>query len=138
MISLDAVRAKLPPAFRERAYNYVGATVVVLGAWGLADQNKAATIAQLVLAAVTLGFAVLYSTNTLRAALYGVLAAAQPVAALWAFGSADKWAAVLAMAAAVLGTQTASGRTPAAYDSPARHAALTGDSFGVVRGGYRG
>lgn len=113
---LAGVRRWILPEYRERFYNTVGAAVVLLGSYGLVDGNTAATVAQLVLAAAALLFAILYSTSELRTAIYGVLAAAQAVAALWHIGSGPKWAAILSIAAAVLGTQIASGRTPAPYN----------------------
>ncbi len=113
---LDPVRSVIRPEYRERAYNLVGAAVVVLGSFGLVDGNAAATVAQLVLALLALLFAILYSTSQLRVALYGVLVSVQAVAALWSIGNDAKWAGVLAMAAAVLGTQVAAARTPAPYD----------------------
>ena len=76
------MRRWVRPEYREKAYNVVGALVVVLGSWGVVDGTTAATIAQLVLAVVALLFAILYSTSQLRVALYGVLAATQAAAAL--------------------------------------------------------
>lgn len=120
-------RRWLRPEYREKFYNVTGAAVVLLGGFGVVDQNAAATVAQLVLAVVALLFAILYSTSQLRLALYGVLAAASAVAALWSLGSDATWAAVLSIAAAVLGTQVAAARTPAPYDivpaTVARHSA---------------
>lgn len=116
MSALDSIRAVVKPEYREKFYNLVGAAVALLGAFGLAGDNTAATVAQLVLAAAALLFAILYSTSTVRTALYGVLAAAQAVAALYSIGNDATWAGVLSIAAAVLGTQVAAGRTPAPYD----------------------
>lgn len=113
---LDPVRSVLRPEYREKFYNTVGAAVVVLGGWGLVDNNTAATVAQLVLALGALVFAILYTTSELRVALYGLLVAVQAVAALWSIGNDATWAGVVSMAAAVLGTQVAAGRTPAPYD----------------------
>lgn len=114
--ALAWIRRWVRPEYREKAYNLVGAAVVVLGSFGMVDSNAAATLAQLVLALVALVFAILYSTSQLRVALYGVLVAAQATAALWSLGNDAKWAAILSMAAAVLGTQVAAARTPAPYD----------------------
>lgn len=125
---LDPVRSVIKPEYRERIYNAVGATVVVLGSVGLVDGNVAATVAQIALATVTLGFAILYSTSEIRSALYLLLAAVQAAFAFWSIGNAADWAGVLSIAAAVLGTQIASGRTPAPYDLPRRF------GVGTVRG----
>lgn len=114
---LDRVRAAVPPVWRERLYNGVGVAVTVLGGLGVVDDNAAAVVAQLVLAVVTLAFAVLHSTSSVRTAVYLVLAATQGVLGLWSLGDGPVWSAVLSIAAAVLGTQIASGRTPAPYDN---------------------
>ena len=110
--ALDRVRGVVKPEWRERIYDTVGAGVVVLGGWGLVDEADGAVIAQVILAAVALLFAILHSTSGIRTALYGLLVAVQALAGLWSIGTDAQWAGVLAMAAAVLGTQVAAGRTP--------------------------
>lgn len=110
--AIDWARSVVRPEWRERIYDAVGVVVVLLGSWGLVDDQAAATLAQVVLALVALLFAMLHATSEVRIALYGLLAAAQAVAALFAIGTDAQWAAVLAMAAAVLGTQVAAGNTP--------------------------
>lgn len=110
--AIDWARSVVRPEWRERIYDAVGVVVVLLGSWGLVDDQVAATLAQMVLAMVALLFAMLHATSEVRIALYGLLGAAQAVAGLFAIGTDAQWAAVLAMAAAVLGTQVAAGNTP--------------------------
>lgn len=128
---LDPVRSVLRPEYRQQVYNLVGVAVVVLGGYGVVDNNTASTVAQLVLALTALLFAVLYSTSELRVALYGTLVAVQAVAALWSIGNDATWAGIVSIAAAVLGTQVASGRTPIPMrftdEFDRSHSALGGD-----------
>ena len=109
---LTGAREIVKPEWRERIYDTVGAAVVVLGSWGLVDEADAAVYAQVILACVALLFAILHSTSNIRTTLYGLLGAVQALAAFYSIGTDAQWAGVLAMAAAVLGTQVAAGRTP--------------------------
>lgn len=117
-LTIDRVRGWFPPGLREKAYNIAGTAVVALGAWGVIHDSSVAAYSQLAVATVTLLFAILYSTDNLRTALYSTLLAVQGAALVYSVGSNESWAAILSIAAAVLGTQTASGRTPAPYDVP--------------------
>lgn len=133
--ALDRLREFVRPEWRERIYDTVGAAVVLLGGWGLVDQADGAVIAQVILAAVALLFAILHSTSGIRTALYGLLVAVQAVFGLWSIGTDAQWAGVLAIAAAVLGTQVAAGRTPILDNARAAIQRVTaGSAVGITTG----
>lgn len=115
---LDPLRSVIRPEWRERIYVGIGATSVVLGSLGY-EGNTAAAISQIALAAVGLIFALLHTTSELRAALYAVVLALQAACGLWSIGNDATWAAVVAVAASVLGMSVAAAKAPVPYDVPA-------------------
>jgi hypothetical protein len=113
---LDPIRSAIPATVREKWYVTSGAIITFLVGWKLLDQSTASAWTQLAIATITLFFAVLYSTSTLRTALYGVLLAVQALAQVYGILSGSQWAAIVALAATLLGTATAAAKTPTTID----------------------
>lgn len=113
---LDPIRSAIPATVREKWYVTSGAFITFLVGWKLLDESTAAAWTQLAVATITLFFAVLYSRSTLRTALYGILLAVQGVAQLYGILSGSQWAAIIALAATLLGTATAAAKTPTVVD----------------------
>jgi hypothetical protein len=108
---LTKIRSVIPASARERWYVVSGALVTFLASWGLLEASTAPAWIGLVTATITLLFAVLYSTSTVRTALYSVLLAVQGVAGLYSILGESQWAAIVALAAVLLGTGTAAAKT---------------------------
>ena len=113
---LDPIRSAIRPEWREKIYIAIGGSAVVLGSMGY-DGNTTATICQLLLAGVGLIFALLYTTSQLRAALYTAALAVQAAFALWSVGNDATWAAIISVAASVLGMGVAAAKTPTLPDA---------------------
>lgn len=116
MAVLDTLRGLVPAGAREQVYTVVSAGVALFAGLGFITQGAAGLWVPAALAAVTLLFAVLHSTSTIRTAVYALLAAAAPLAVWYSVGTSTQWAAVLAFAGAALGLTKAAGRTPAVVD----------------------
>lgn len=109
---LAKLRAVLPPEARERLYVLVAPIVALLASVGLLDASMAAQWSALVVSFVTLLFALLHSTSTLRTALYGVLAAVAPIAQVFGILTGQQWASILFIVATLLGVATAAAKAP--------------------------
>ncbi|MGB7364315.1 MAG: hypothetical protein WA931_14890 [Rhodococcus sp. (in: high G+C Gram-positive bacteria)] len=113
---LDPIRSSVPAAWRERVYVVVSAVVPVLGALSIVDDNAASAWTAAATSFVTLFFAVLYSSSTVRTALYSFLGAAAAVAQIYGFTQGATWAQYAAIAVSVLGTSLAAAKTPTVVD----------------------
>lgn len=113
---LDPIRSAIPATLREKWYVTSGAIVTFLVGWKVLDETTAAAWTAFAVATITLFFAALYSTSTLRTALYGVLLAVQALAQVYGILSGSQWAAIVALAATLLGTATAAAKTPTIID----------------------
>ena len=69
MSMLDTVRAAVPAAARERLYVIAAAAVTLLASWGVIEVTTVPAWVALAASVVTLAFAILHSTSTLRTAL---------------------------------------------------------------------
>lgn len=116
MALLDTLRTKIPAGARDSWYRYGGALIVFLGSWGAMDVSTVPQWSALVAGVVTLLFAALHSTSSWRTALYLLLVAVQGVAGLYGILGDEKWGAILALAAVVLGVATAASNTPTTID----------------------
>lgn len=97
-------------ATRETAYRIVSAVVTLLFGIGVINASQDTLWAQLAVGAVTLVFAIFYSTSSWRTALYAILG---PVAAvLGAYGLLQNvdWAVITAAVAQALGVTTAAAK----------------------------
>lgn len=77
---LDSIRTAVPASARENWYRYGGAIIVFLASWGYIDTAVVTQWTALVLGVITLLFAALHSTSSVRTALYLLLVAVQGVA----------------------------------------------------------
>lgn len=109
---LDPIRSAIPPETRQRWYDISTAIVGALAMWGLLGTSEVPAWTSLVVGVVTLMFAVLYSESTVRVSFYTVLLAVQGVAGLYGILDNQKWAAILSVASALLGTAVAGSNTP--------------------------
>lgn len=109
---LDPIRSAIPAAARQRYYDTVTAVVGALVLWGVLDTSNVQLWLALAINVVTLLFAVLYATAGVRQLFYVVLAAASGVAGSYGILNDVKWAAILAVVAALLGTAVAGSNTP--------------------------
>lgn len=114
MSVLDTLREAIPPTARERIYVIAAAAVAVLASWGGIDAATVPAWSALVVSVITLGFAILHSTSTVRTALYSLLLAGQGVAQVYGIFSDEKWSSIVALAASVLGLSVAAAKTPTA------------------------
>lgn len=113
---LTILRTRIPASARERVYVVAAALVALLASWGAIDVSVVPQWTALVLATITLSFAILHSTSTIRTALYSVLAVTQGVAQVYGIGTDVQWTSILGLAAAVLGLSVAAAKTPTAIE----------------------
>lgn len=110
---LDPIRAVIPVEARQKWYDISTAIIGALAMWGLLGTYTVPAWTSLVVGVVTLLFAVLYSESTARVSFYTLLLAVQGVAGVYGILDDQKWAAVLAVASALLGTATAGSNAAA-------------------------
>lgn len=108
---LEKIRALVPPAAREQYYTYAAAAIMLLAGLGYISQTLAALWTAAAGASITLLFALLHSLSPWRTALYGLLAAAAPLAIWYSIGSERGWVAAVAFAGVVLGVTKAAANT---------------------------
>lgn len=104
---LDKIRALVPAAAREQYYTYAAAAIMLLSGLGYISQTLAALWIAAAGASITLLFALLHSLSPWRTALYGLLAAAAPLALWYSIGTEQNWAAAVAFAGVLLGVTKA-------------------------------
>ncbi|WP_151530518.1 MULTISPECIES: hypothetical protein [Corynebacterium] len=112
-MSIDSIRDRVPAEYRGTLYAVVAAVAPALIAWGVLGEEQAAAVIGVATAVVTLLFAVLHSTSSVRTAIYGVIAAATAALSVWGYGEPAQWDTVLAVFAPVLGMGVAAANTPA-------------------------
>ncbi|MDI9914338.1 hypothetical protein [Rhodococcus sp. IEGM 1379] len=113
MSILDSIRKLVPASARENWYRYGGAAIVLLASWGYIDTTVVAQWSALVLGVITLLFAALHSTSSVRTALYLLLVAVQGVAGgVFGILNGQQWGAIVTLAGLVLGVATAAAKTP--------------------------
>jgi hypothetical protein len=127
---LDPIRSAIPASFRERAYVVVTALVGIFAAQGVVTDAAAPVWISVGAAAVTLFFAVLYSTSTVRLSLYALLGTVSTVAQLYGYFSSTQWSSYLGLAAALLGLSFAAAKTPTPITNGAGSVASFGGGTG--------
>lgn len=113
MSLIDRLRFLLSPTVRGYLHGLTPLLMSALVVLGYATDTTAAVVAGGALAVVDLLFALVNSTSAWRTALYSFAAALQPVGVLAGLGTNAQWAAVLAVAASLLGSGVAAAKTPA-------------------------
>lgn len=109
---LDPIRSAIPASARQRWYDTVTAIVGALALWGVLSASNVQLWLALAINVTTLLFALLYATGSVRQLFYVTLAAASGVAGSYGILNDVKWAAILSIAAALLGTAVAGSNTP--------------------------
>lgn len=110
---MNTLTTIVPAGARATWYAVGSAIVTALVAWGILDDTLAPAVTGVIIAAVTLLFAVLHSTSPWRQALYGVAAAIGVLGVALGWGTDVQVEALLAVVAPVLGLGAAAATTPA-------------------------
>lgn len=105
------MKLSVPAGARATWYAVSSAIVVALVAWGVLDEAAAPAVSGVVVAVVTLVFALLYSTSPWRQALYGVAAALGVLGVYLGWGTEAQFDSLLAVIAPLLGIGTAAATT---------------------------
>ncbi|MBM4525192.1 hypothetical protein GS462_11295 [Rhodococcus hoagii] len=108
---LEKIRSLIPATAREQYYTYAAAAIMLLSGLGYISQTLAALWIAAAGASITLVFALLHSLSPWRTALYGLLAAAAPLALWYSIGTGQDWTAALAFAGVLLGVTKAAANT---------------------------
>lgn len=103
---------KIPADLRGQLHSVAGAILALLGIYGWANDSQLAAIGFAVIAALDLILVLYYTTDAWRKALYPLLYAVGGVLMVYGIMSQAEIGAILGVALAVLGTQTASTYTP--------------------------
>lgn len=113
MSVLDPIRSGIPASARQRWYDVSTAAVGALVLWGVFDASNAPLWTALIVNVVTLIFALLYATTTVRQVFYTVVVAASGLLGAYGIVADVKLAGIGAVVAALLGTAVAGSNTPA-------------------------
>ena len=111
---LDKLRTMIPASARGTLHAVSGPLVVVLVAYGLANDSQAAAIVAAIVAVADLLLAMLHSESTIRSLIYPALAAVAAVLVNYGIADEHQIAALLGVVAAVLGGGVAARFTPQA------------------------
>lgn len=109
---LDPVRAVIPADARRRCYDVSTAVIGSLALWGIVGTSTVPAWTSLVVGAITLVFAVLYSESNVRVSIYTFLLSVQTIAGIYGIVDSQKGAAILSVASALLGVASAGSNTP--------------------------
>ena len=109
---MTRLRELFPATIRGVLHAASGPLVVVLVAYGLANDSQAAAIVAAVVAVADLLLAMLHSESTLRSLIYPALAAIAAVLVNYGVADEHQLAALLGVVAAVLGGGVAARFTP--------------------------
>lgn len=101
----------VPPSYREKFYRLVSATIAGLVTGGLLASDKADLWTQLGLSTVTLLFAMLYTTNGWRIALYAVAGPAAGLVMAYGIIHNITWTIIFATIVQAGGVTTAAAKT---------------------------
>lgn len=112
----EQIRTFLPATSRGRVYTAVSLLAPAFIAWGVFDELQAAAVVGVVVAVVTLFYAIAHGTSKVINAVYGLVAAGTVALTVWGFGSPEQWQSLLAVLAPVLGVTLAAQRTPTISD----------------------
>ena len=111
MTVLDRIRSVIPEGAREAYYRVTAAVVTGLMAFGLLDNQEAALWTQLGLTTVTSLFAMLYSTQAWRTALYALVGPLGAVLMAYGLVADERWALITAAVGQLFGIATAAAKT---------------------------
>ncbi|QNL30141.1 hypothetical protein SEA_MARIOKART_14 [Gordonia phage Mariokart] len=111
MTVLDRIRSAVPEGARETFYRVVAGATTFLLAFGVLDDQEAALWTQLGLTAVTSLFAMLYSTQAWRTALYALVGPLGSVLMAYGLVADEKWAIITAAIGQLFGIATAAAKT---------------------------
>lgn len=120
---LNTIRNSLPASSRDQVYIWVAAAVTLLAGLGYVTNTAAALWSAAGISSVTLAYALVHATSSWRAALYGFIIAAAPLATWYSIGTEEGWAAVVVFAAAVLGLTKATSTSQTFDESVGLHRA---------------
>lgn len=112
---METIKNIVPAQARATWYAIASALVAALVAWGALDESAAPAVTGVIIAAVTLIFALLHSTSPWRQALYGLAAALGVLGVYLGWGTDVQMNALLAVIAPVLGIGTAAATTNPEY-----------------------
>lgn len=109
---MDRLRELIPASTRGTLHAVSGPAIILLATWGVVNDSQAAAIVAAVIAVADLLLAMLHSESTVRSLVYPALAAGAAVLMNFGVAQEDLLAAVLGVAAAVLGGGVAARYTP--------------------------
>lgn len=133
--ALDWLRDVLPPEHRETLYRVVAGVLTFLTGYGILDESEAALWAQLAVGTITVLFALLYSTTTLRMALYALIGPVGAVLMAYGIVTDQMWAVIVAAVGQVFGVATAGSKTVELTPLPTLHGVTTAVPRAVPRAG---
>nr|WP_053411706.1 hypothetical protein [Corynebacterium lactis] len=110
---MEKIRSIVPAGARLTWYAVASAVITALVSWGVLSEEAAPAVTGVVIAVVTLVFAIVHSTTPWRQALYAVAASVAVLGAYLGWGSGVQMDALLAVIAPVLGITTAAATTNA-------------------------
>lgn len=113
---LEKLRTLLPYEKRQEVYTFAAAFIVMLGGFGVANEQELALWSGAVLSGLALLYALLHVTSAVRAAMFSFLIVLQPLAVLYSLGTDQQWAAVLVFAGTVFGLNKATAKAPTVID----------------------
>ena len=108
---METIRNFIPASARATWYAVASALVAALVSWGVLDDTAAPAITGVIIATVTLVFALLHSDTPWRQAVYGLAAALGVLGVYLGWCSEVQMDALLAVIAPVLGLGTAAATT---------------------------
>lgn len=108
---METIRNLIPADARAAWYAVSSAVVSALVAWGVLEEAAAPAVTGVVIAAVTLIFALVHSTSPWRQALYGFAAALAILGTYLGWGTEMQMGALVSIVASVLGIGTAAATT---------------------------
>lgn len=113
---MEKVRGWLKPETRGTVYTVAAAVVAALVVFGVISSSYAAPIAGVILAGVTLLYAIIHSESNIRTVIYVFCAAVGAMFVTMGTISDDESDALLAVVAPVLGITLAAAKTPTKED----------------------
>lgn len=113
---LTKLRTLLPYEKRQEVYALAAAFVVMLGGFGVANDEALALWSGAGVSGLALLYALLHATSAWRGALFSFLVVLQPLAVLYSLGTNQQWAAVIVFAGTAFGLNKATAKAPIVID----------------------
>lgn len=114
---MEKIRSTVPATARVTWYAVAVALVAALNQWGALSHDATPSVTGVVIAVITLLFALVHSDTPWRQALYGLCAALAVFGTYLGWGSEEQFASVLDVVAPILGIATAAATTNANTNS---------------------